>query len=102
MTDRIFIPFELNTDENEVIKGIVNHFQNSKQKTIRVTKLVKLLRSHIFNLPEISHHVLGQLPEWYEASGMKSVEVKNLPRLISGWQPAIEDEKDLELYKSRI
>jgi hypothetical protein len=42
------------------------------------------------------------LSQWYEASGMKSIEVKNLPRLIKDWQPAIEDEKDLELYRSRI
>lgn len=98
----MFIPFELNTDEKKVIKEIVLHFENSTQKTIRVTKLVKVLRDYICNLPEISLLVLDQLPQWYECSVMEIVEVKNLPRLISGWRPAIEDEKDFELFKSRI
>jgi hypothetical protein len=98
----MFIPFELNTEENKVIKEIVKHFEASTQKTMRVSKLVKVLRGYICNLPQISLEVLDQLPQWWECSGMDFVEVKYLPRLISGWQPAIEDKSDLKKFKSRI
>lgn len=98
----MFIPFELNTEENKIIKEIVKHFETSKQKTMRVSKLVKVLRSYIRNLPQISLEVLDQLPQWYENSGMDFVEVKNLPRLISHWQPAIEDKKDYAKFQARI
>lgn len=98
----MLIPFELNTEENKVIKEIVEHFENSTQKTMRVSKLVKVLRSYICNLPQNSLEVLDQLPQWYENSGMDFVEVEYLPRLISGWRPAIEDEEDLDKFRPRI